>query len=845
MPADATHIACSYYFNTNNNSQTSREINYINNNETGNKNNKKEKKGDDRMEMYKAKPQYLNTYNLVGQNNISTNNSNALSSSIQSTSSNLTPNFSDQQDHSSKILFKNSLWLDLQWSKIKKIGAGLYNLGNNCYLNATLQCMAYTPSLSQWLVNRPHSPVCKIRPVKGFCSLCEVEKIIYDIFNSCNGFAKPNSLCFNIKKVSNVFGVGTQEDASEFFTTLLESMAKSIKFPPIGPTLNTSTKNINILDEIFSFQFRSRITCCNCGRLSDTFENTNSWPVDVKYITDIRKGMLHFLREEVLDGENSYKCDKCQRKVRATKKYSIQTAPNVLVINLKRFDFTYAGKLTHYVTYPETLSLKTFITESDAPKITEDNEPYTLRNVTYKLYGVLVHLGYTSHSGHYYSYVRGPNDIWYKADDTNISTVRAQDALDQNAYILFYNRVPPTELQVDTAQQSKTTPINSTFQSPLSLTQTTNISSVTSPVIKPFSLKQNDDQDLKKLNSSVQEKGGQNENIPNESNRFKLTFVPVKSENIDDESNSNRTLNYDQVLKIKKLNKRKLKFLNKKKKLKDLKSRKKLANDKSEVKSLKKRIKKLKKLIKKEKSKIKKLKRYESCSSGDDSEDDDDELTTDFNKNKRKLSIDETNSQNSESNKKTKLTNSLSLLKQYCTSSSSDDSFSSYSRSSRSSSRSSSSSTNESKRKDQLIERNSVESNKIETDTTSLSNSSQNNNEKTLSHIKSIHDGTELDKKSEEKTSNASTPGTSSDCVSNHIYQQNSYKKSWKHNYSNSNSNNNYYKFPKKNYYNNWKQSNHHNYSNNNQYRYNNNNKSYSGHYQNNYKSKSYHYGRY
>ncbi len=213
----------------------------------------------------------------------------------------------------------------------------------------------------------------------------------------------------------------------------------------LNPSQSTSKLSFNVLDEIFSFQFRSRskqfkwtaeylrfvlinwnvcfilVTCCNCGRLSDTFENTNSWPVDVKvchylkkfislicsinldwsflkYVTDIRKGMLHFLREEVLDGENSYKCDKCNRKVRATKKYSIQTAPNVLVINLKRFDFTYAGKLTHFVTYPETLSLKTFITESEINTLTSQatdtqDSSSSIRNVTYKLYGVLVHLG--------------------------------------------------------------------------------------------------------------------------------------------------------------------------------------------------------------------------------------------------------------------------------------------------------------------------------------------------------------------------------------------------------------------------------------------------------------------
>ena len=151
------------------------------------------------MEVLKSKPQFnLNTSSL--KCNISSisgmsvvanaaKNLTDLNASIQQTALSLSNNVAENSNS----------WLDLQWSKIRKIGSGLYNLGNNCYLNATLQCMAYTPPLSQWLINKPHSPVCKFKQLKGFCSLCEVEKIIYDIFNSCNGCAKPNSLCFNIK----------------------------------------------------------------------------------------------------------------------------------------------------------------------------------------------------------------------------------------------------------------------------------------------------------------------------------------------------------------------------------------------------------------------------------------------------------------------------------------------------------------------------------------------------------------------------------------------------------------------------------------------------------------------
>ncbi len=58
------------------------------------------------------------------------------------------------------------------------------------------------------------------------------------------------------------------------------------------------------------------------------------WPVDVKYVQDVQTRMLNYLSEEVLD----YKCDKCNKVTRATKKYSIRTAPNILVVHLKRFD---------------------------------------------------------------------------------------------------------------------------------------------------------------------------------------------------------------------------------------------------------------------------------------------------------------------------------------------------------------------------------------------------------------------------------------------------------------------------------------------------------------------------
>jgi hypothetical protein len=87
----------------------------------------------------------------------------------------------------------------LIWKNINQIGAGLLNMGNNCFLNATLQCLAYTPPFCQWLLEREHTTMCSLQKVKKFCSMCEIENLIGGIFSSKSLVIKPSSLCINIK----------------------------------------------------------------------------------------------------------------------------------------------------------------------------------------------------------------------------------------------------------------------------------------------------------------------------------------------------------------------------------------------------------------------------------------------------------------------------------------------------------------------------------------------------------------------------------------------------------------------------------------------------------------------
>ena len=56
----------------------------------------------------------------------------------------------------------------------------------------------------------------------------------------------------------------------------------------------------------------------------------------------------------------------------------------------------------------------------------------------YRLYAVLVHKGASCNSGHYYCYVRAPDESWYCMNDDSVTQTDIETVLDQEAYILFY-----------------------------------------------------------------------------------------------------------------------------------------------------------------------------------------------------------------------------------------------------------------------------------------------------------------------------------------------------------------------------------------------------------------------
>ncbi|KAI9252990.1 hypothetical protein BDA99DRAFT_520573 [Phascolomyces articulosus] len=204
---------------------------------------------------------------------------------IKSTSTALTLSSSSNMDFSS--------WMNKKSKKYAKGVCGLTNLGNTCFMNSALQCMSNTPQLSKYFLSGKYKDeLNRDNPLGMKGEVAEVYgEVIEQLWSGTESSLAPRHFKSTISRFNPTFMGYMQHDSQELLAFLLdglhEDLNRILKKPykelpdyddmPDQEIAEHSwsyhrARNDSIIVDLFQGQFKSRLECNECHKVSVTFD---------------------------------------------------------------------------------------------------------------------------------------------------------------------------------------------------------------------------------------------------------------------------------------------------------------------------------------------------------------------------------------------------------------------------------------------------------------------------------------------------------------------------------------------------------------------------------------------
>uniref|UniRef100_A0A8C5HPR8 Ubiquitin carboxyl-terminal hydrolase n=1 Tax=Gouania willdenowi TaxID=441366 RepID=A0A8C5HPR8_GOUWI len=375
-----------------------------------------------------------------------------------------------------------------------ELPCGLTNLGNTCYMNATVQCLRSVPELkARWaLLTLTMLTMLTLRSSSALRDL-------YETMEKTSSSLPPIILLQFLHMAFPQFaekgdqGQYLQQDANECWLQMMRVLQQkleplesetSMETQPEGGAASSSEKK-NFIDQYFGVEFE---TCMKCTESEDEepikgkesqLQLSCFINQEVKYLAT---GLRLRLQEEITKMSPSL-----ERNALYIKSSKLSRLPAYLTVQMVRFYYkekeSVNAKVLKDVKFPLMLDVYELCTselqEKMLPmrskfKVMEDKKlekqqqqkqlkkPDAAKSVKYEafsfpddlgsnssgyydLQAVLTHQGRSSSSGHYVGWVKRKEDEWVKFDDDKVGVVSPEDILRLSgggdwhiAYVLLY-----------------------------------------------------------------------------------------------------------------------------------------------------------------------------------------------------------------------------------------------------------------------------------------------------------------------------------------------------------------------------------------------------------------------
>ncbi|KAI1854859.1 hypothetical protein JX266_000977 [Neoarthrinium moseri] len=285
---------------------------------------------------------------------------------------------------------------------------GLRNLSNTCYLNSLFTQLFMNPHFRKFMMEVP------ILDPDTHQLLHETQILFSELQDSIRRFVDPQSLVGQIMTYDeSPIDIHTQMDVDEFYNLLFDRW--EFQMP--------STRAKKTFKSIYGGQLVQQIKSKECEHISERIEPFSAIQCDIKGIANLEESLQAYVDGEIMEGDNKYKCETCDRHVDAVKRACLKDIPDSVIFHLKRFEFNLRtlqrSKINDHFAFPTKINMQPYTVGhlSDPSGEAEPDE--------FELVGVLVHSG-TAESGHYYSYIRQHpsatgQDPWVEFNDDSVT----------------------------------------------------------------------------------------------------------------------------------------------------------------------------------------------------------------------------------------------------------------------------------------------------------------------------------------------------------------------------------------------------------------------------------------